>query len=164
MSLLSLDFEAKSQAKLRRLLEEKKTALPPSILESAAHEEVACAAEKDFAELLAATDVPEARAEDTMHAASEVVVNEKLVKLSELCGRKTVLKDCPASLDLVGSEEDIPKFSLEALKKLAKSASLELPKQVNKPAVIALLVDAHRSRKSGGSEMREEESAACSLR
>jgi hypothetical protein len=171
MSLLAPDFEAKGQIKLRRLLEEKKTAPTPPSSQKAVPEEVCAVDQQDFAEAVPESDLPEMQvaanttdAKDVICDVSEVVVNEKLVKLTDLGGRKTVLKDCPSHLDLVASEDDIPKFSLEALKKLAKAASLELPKQVNKPTVIALLVDAYRNRKSGGSEMREEEGAACSLR
>jgi len=170
MSLLAPDFEIKGQMKLRRLLEEKMAASDPSS-QGTVIEEMCAVVNQDLPEEVAEETPLEMQvvtaAKDgmeVMSTVSEVVVNEKLVKLADLGSRKTVLKDCPSNLDLVASEDDIPKFSLEALKKLAKTASLELPKQVNKPAVIALLVDAYRNRKSGGGEVHEEESVACSLR
>jgi len=159
MSLLTPDFEIKGQMKLRRLLEEKKAASALSS-QGTVIEEVSAVVKQNLPEEVA----EKTPATEVMSVVSEVVVNEKLVKLADLGSRKTVIKDCPSNLDLVASEDDLPKFSLEALKKLAKTASLELPKQVNKPAVIALLVDAYRNRKPGGGEVREEESVACGLR
>ena len=170
MSLLAPDFEIKGQMKLRRLLEEKKATSAPSS-QGTLIEKVCAVVNQDLPEEVSEETPVEMQvvtaamdATQVMSAVSEVVVNEKLVKLADIGSRKTVFKDCPSNLDLVAAEDDIPKFSLEALKKLAKTASLELPKQVNKPAVIALLVDAYRNRKSGGGEVREEESVACSLR
>jgi hypothetical protein len=152
MSLLTADFEAKSEAKLKMLLGDKNGATSASPCMEVYEEP-----QRDVS-------LSDEISTDVMRAMSEVVVNEKLVKLTEVGGRKAVLKDCPASLDLVASEEDINKFSLEALKKLAKTASLEIPKQANKPTVVALLVDAYRRGNSRGEEMREEETPACCLR
>lgn len=136
--MLSSDFEVKSQEKLRLLLQ-REDCNPDRPSEST----VTVASEPS------APVEPSAPTEPTVPPSVEVeaeslVVNDKLVKLTDLSGRKTVLKDAPANLESVTSEEDLPKFSLEALKRLAKSAALEHAKQINKPALVALLVDAHR--------------------
>jgi len=159
MSLLTADFEAKSQAKLKMLLRDENVACSAS-RRSEVYEDAIEASASPQRDVL----VSDENSTDAMCSLSDVVVNEKLVKLTEVGGRKAVLKDCPASLDLVASEEDINKFSVEALKKLAKTASLELPKQANKTTVVALLVDAYRKGNSRGGEMREEETPACCLR
>ena len=78
-------------------------------------------------------------------------LEEHLVRLTDIApsvGRKPALKDPPTSLAGLSSEEEIGRYSLEALKKLAKSSSLELPKQASKSAVVALLTDAWRGQQA----------------
>lgn len=83
-----------------------------------------------------------------------IFVDEKLVRLADTAGRKSAVKEAPASLDLVSSEEDIAKFTLEGLKKLARSCGVELPKYANKAAAAGLIIDAYRSqrRRAGDAE------------
>jgi len=167
MSLLTPDFEAKSQAKLQQLLGENCVAIMTS--QKPSLEDVFCDGSSEvpvIANPAVSFLVKECQVLETtegMNPSCDYVVNDKVVKLTELGGRRTVLKESPASLDLVASEEDISKFSLEALKKLVKASLLEFPKQVNKPTLIALLVDAYRIRQNRGEEC-EEEATSCRLR
>lgn len=171
--MLCPDFEAKSNERLRLLLQQRVAADPIASVAPPAFQPEAAAvvvATEPPAAVAAATEPPAVVAAE---ATDDLVVNEKLVKLTELNGRKSVLKDPPASLELVASEEDLPKFSLDALKKLAKSAGLDHSKQINKPTLVALLVNAHRKAKAeaaGGAEAPNEveveaapneEAAAC---
>jgi len=92
-----------------------------------------------------------------------VFVEETLVRVADMpapVGRKSAVArpPPPASLACVSSESELLKYSLEALKKLAKSSSVDLPKQATKPIVLGLLVDTLRSRRCDGSS--EEGSAA----
>jgi hypothetical protein len=156
MSSLSPDFESKSQAKLRQLR------IPKNAGVSQVSRTMTSDPSKEaFTSAVAAEPVVVHYTPEEI--SSDVVVNEKLVKLSDVAVRKVALKDCPVSLDLVASEEDIAKYSLEALKKLAKASALELPKQVNKPTAVSLLVNAYRSKGYGGEgrETHAEEAAAC---
>ena len=155
--MLSSDFVIKSNAKLQLLQQAAKLqeAVPIVVLEP-------LGAAVELAPPVAEAKVEEAPEVDV--SGDSVVVNEKLVKLTELGGRKTVLKDAPSSLDAVASEEDLPKFSLEALKKLAKSAGLEHSKQINKSALVALLVDAHRKGRTEVRDALEEAAEAACLR
>jgi hypothetical protein len=83
-------------------------------------------------------------------APGAVVYDEKLVKLTDVSlGRKAGLKTlAPSTLDLLEDEADLPKLSLDALKKLAKASSVDIPKQGNKAAILSVLLDAYRTRKS----------------
>ena len=164
MSLLTLDFEAKSQARLQHLLAGRRTVIATPDSETDAEKKTPAAIAAPLLERASVLiEAPQISQVAEMAAStSDVIINEKLVKLTDVAGRKAVLKESPVSLDLVVSEEDFSKFSLEALKKLAKTAALDLPKQVNKSSVVALLVDAYRSRKAGGPIVREEQNASCS--
>jgi len=168
--MLCPDFEAKSREKLRLLLQQRAAADPGAAVAPLAVQPEPTASPEPAAVAAAI----EASAVVVAEAPDDLVVNEKLVKLTDFGGRKTVLKDPPASLELVASEEDLPKFSLDALKKLAKSAGLDHSKQINKPTLVALLADAHRKAKAeaGGAEAEawneveveaahDEEAAAC---
>jgi len=156
MSSLSPDFESKSQAKLRQLR------IPKNAVVSEVSQTMTSDPSKEATISAIATE-PVVAHYAPEEISSDVVVNEKLVKLSDVAVRKVALKDCPVSLDLVASEEDFAKYGLEALKKLAKASALELPKQVNKPTAVSLLVNAYRSKGYGGGvrETHAEEAAAC---
>jgi hypothetical protein len=167
--MLSADFEIKSREKLQLLLQQRATPQAPAPVAAIEVQEPTPSAAVQPQEPVVVTQEPPPAVPlvvetivETEVEVSNVVVNEKLVKLSDLSGRKTVIKDAPSSLDAVASEEDLSKFSLEALKKLAKSAALDHSKQINKPALLALLVDAHRKARAdvrGAPEEAEAETA-----
>lgn len=132
MSLLADDFLVKSRDRYRTILNEPRGSVSGDLLE-----------------LVEIADSEQPR--DCSVPAIDIVFEDKLVKLDAASGRKPVIiKDPPASLELLSCEEDFSKFSLEALKKLAKTSLLEFPKQAKKPALVALLVDAYRLRTGGG--------------
>jgi hypothetical protein len=155
--MLSVDFESKSREKLQLLLQRAGKA--------SEHNPPAEPAEPPERTELGQSPGPvgasEASAPTLEVDASSVVVNEKVVRLTELNGRRTLLKEVPSSLEAVASDEDLSKFSLEALKRLAKSAALDLPKQINKPTLIAVLADARRRATAEVQSNAEEADAAC---
>jgi hypothetical protein len=153
--MLCVDFEAKSRQKLELLLQRaRKAYIPPA-------EHIPPAERTELGQSLEPVAASEASAPALEVDASSVVVNEKVVRLAEVNGRRTLLKEVPSSLEAVASDEDLSKFSLEALKRLAKSAALELPKQINKPTLIAVLADARRRATAEVQSNAEEADAAC---
>jgi len=132
--MLDADFFARSQAKYRRLLSGGPE--PPE-------------AQPENRELVVEVASGSTAAEPP-HATADLVVEERLVRLADVAapGRRPALKDPPAALHCVASEEELGRYSLEALKKLAKASSLELPKQASKTAVLAALTDVFRSQQA----------------
>ena len=131
--MLDADFFARSQAKYRRLLSGGPEPPEP---QPESREPV--------------VEVESGSAADPPPAAAELVVEERLVRLADVAapGRRPALKDPPAALHCVASEEELGRYSLEALRKLAKTSSLELPKQASKAAVLAALTDVFRSQQA----------------
>ena len=159
MSFLASDFLIKSTEKLRILLAASSTEIavetrvvsPPNTPQVVAILETVCEKPQEPAVIGVST--------------STSIFEERLVRLSDVpAGRKSILKDSPASLDLVSSEEDIAKFSLEALKKLAKASSLEHPKNANKAAIVSLLVDVYRKHLRTSCQEQEGSEQASALR
>jgi hypothetical protein len=143
--MLDADFFARSQAKYRRLLSGGPEPPEPQPESREPVVEVASGS--------AAAEPPQATA--------ELVVEERIVRLADVAapGRRPALKDPPAALHCVASEEELGRYSLEALKKLAKASSLELPKQASKAAVLAALTDVFRSQQAQQQQQQQQASA-----
>ncbi|NCW90448.1 MAG: hypothetical protein EBV73_07920, partial [Rhodocyclales bacterium] len=74
-------------------------------------------------------------------------------------------KDAPATLQDVGSEEDLAKLTLDGLKRLARAASVDPPKPLNKARLLSSLLDVYRREQQrpsacpSGVDKEEEEAS-----
>jgi hypothetical protein len=150
--MLSPDFHQRARAKLAALLLEAGRAPPPLLAEEAL-------AEAPPAPALA--PAAEQRAPEEEKAPAEDVVGDKIVSLKEAPPRaRGSSKDGPSRLQDVDSEEDLAKLTLDGLKRLAKAASVDLPKPLSKPKLLASLLDVYRRAAAAPAGVEEEEEEA----
>lgn len=185
MSLLSVDYQQRARAKRDALVEARRRTLPPEegkgedaeaaaapTLASAPPEEEGTGEEAAVVAPSAATPPPDQRSPEEKEArAVEDVLGDKVVSLKEAPPRSrgSSSKDAPATLEDVGSEEDLAKLTLDGLKRLARAASVDPPKPLNKARLLSSLLDVYRrgqqrpsARPSGIDEEEEEASLGSS--
>jgi hypothetical protein len=79
-------------------------------------------------------------------------LDDRVVRLEEARGRRSVLKDPPASLELLESEEELPRYGVDALRRLAKSSGLEPPLKGGKDALVRLLTAAYAAKQAASDD------------
>jgi len=81
-------------------------------------------------------------------------VEDRIVKLEEARGKRAVLRDPPASLASLNSVEDLPKYGVDGLRKLAKASGVEFPRTATKESLVKLLAEAHGALRSEQEDCR----------
>ena len=162
MSLLTPDFHQRARDKRDALLLERRglqvdapPAAPPVLPYPPQPESASEPALISRSEQHASEEKESEQAED--------VISDKIVSLKEASARaRGSSKDAPSSLRDVDSEEDLSKLTLDGLKRLAKAASVELPKPLNKAKLLSSLLDAYRRQRGPSASDQEEEEAVSS--
>ena len=70
-------------------------------------------------------------------------VEDRIVKLEEARGKRAVLRDPPASLASLNSVEELPRYGVDGLRKLAKASGVDFPRTATKESLVKLLAEAH---------------------
>ena len=76
---------------------------------------------------------------------SSISVEERTITL-DTCKKTTLLKDIPASLNMIESEEELRKYSFDALKKLARKENIKIGKASSREYLVQALEDVRASR------------------
>lgn len=75
---------------------------------------------------------------------------DRVIRLEDVRGRKVVLREPPATLVELSSPEELPKYGVEGLRKLAKAEGVEVPRGANKESLVKALTGAFLSYQQHG--------------
>lgn len=76
---------------------------------------------------------------------SSISVEERTITLDN-CKKTTLLRDIPSSLDMIETEEELRKYSFDALKKLARKENIKIGKASSREYLVQALEDVRASR------------------